>query len=184
MNSNADERPACALTPFMPEDVKPQMCAHGFTVETCTVPECATFEISKILDTLQNFERNVEGTSPLAADKPVFDFEGPQPTSPSQWEDFSFWYVGDADYSAARTSFWYQRVARPGPPAATAVWCGINAPPGRRKSGEPAGLGKSWATWCHPALPNPAWPPPVLIYERGLLFGPHGTKSCANETGN
>ena len=86
-----EDRRACSMTPLIQnEDVKPTICAHGFTVETCTVPECATLEISKIIDSLQNFERNEEGTSPLATDKPVFDFEGPQPTSPSQWEDFSF----------------------------------------------------------------------------------------------
>ena len=86
-----EDRRACSMTPLIQnEDVKPTICAHGSTVETCTVPECATLEISKIIDSLQNFERNEEGTSPLATDKPVFDFEGPQPTSPSQWEDFSF----------------------------------------------------------------------------------------------
>ena len=91
MTSNADDRRACAMTPLLQtEDVKPTICSHGFTVETCTLPDCGSLEISKILDTLQNFERNVEGTSPLATEKPVFDFEGPQPTSPSQWEDFSF----------------------------------------------------------------------------------------------
>lgn len=94
MSSNlllAEDRSACAMTSaLLQEDVKPTICVHGLTVETCTSPECANFEISKILDSLQNFERNVEGTSPLATDKPVFDFEGPQPTSPSQWEDFTF----------------------------------------------------------------------------------------------
>ena len=87
MNSNTEEHRACELTPLLQEDVKPIICGHGFTLETCSVPECATFEISKILHDLHN---NVEGTSPLAADKPVFDFDGPQPTSPSQWEDFTF----------------------------------------------------------------------------------------------
>ncbi len=75
-----------------PVDIKPTICIHGLTVETCGDPECANFAISKILDSLQNCDRQSEVTnpSPLVAEQPVFEFQGPTPTSPSQWEDFTF----------------------------------------------------------------------------------------------
>ena len=75
-----------------PVDIKPTICIHGLTVETCDDPGCANFAISKILDSLQNCDRQSEGgnPSPLVAEQPVFEFQGPTPTSPSQWEDFTF----------------------------------------------------------------------------------------------
>lgn len=71
-------------------DVKPRICSHGDTVETCAQPDCGLVEISKILDSLQNFEHTVEGTSPLATDRSVFEFDMTQegPESPSQWEQW------------------------------------------------------------------------------------------------